>query len=213
MDKIGENEKLLRASKDFQKLGEGKKRRRLLREAQRKDGTYVAPKSSKEYERITEEERIREEEISKRLIELEKSPQFERPEGMSDEEYTRELIRIQAETDGIKKGEKLNNKEFCAAFSKKALSSIFKAHKVYDNAMFSDYDLIGISNQNRNFKKQKPIFFLRSSLDGKLTKFQKIIAKIFGAHLVAYEHRHPNKHSKGMLLRNQTWYRFIKIIV
>ena len=46
-----------------------------------------------------------------------------------------------------------------------------------------------------------------------LTKFQKIIAKIFGAHLVAYEHRHPNKHSKGMLLRNQSWYRFIKIIV
>ena len=108
---------------------------------------------------------------------------------------------------------KLNNKEFCAAFSKKALNSIFKAHKVYDNAMFSDYDLMGISNQNRNFKKQKPIFFLRSSLDGKLTKFQKIIAKIFGAHLVAYEHRHPNRHSKGMLLRNQTWYRFIKIIV
>ena len=83
-----------------------------MREAQRKDGTYVVPKSSMEYERITEEERIREEEISKRLIELEKSPQFERPEGMSDEEYTRELIRIQAETDGIKKGEKLNNKEF-----------------------------------------------------------------------------------------------------
>ena len=108
---------------------------------------------------------------------------------------------------------KLNNKEFCIAFSKKALSSIFKAHRIYDNAMFSDYDLIGISNQNKNFTKQKPIFFLRSSLDGKLTKFQKIIAKIFGAHLVAYEHRHPNKHSKGMLLRNQTWYRFIKIIV
>ena len=108
---------------------------------------------------------------------------------------------------------KLNNKEFCAAFSKKALSSIFKAHRVYDNAMFSDYDLMGISNQNRNFKKQKPIFFLRSSLDGKLTKFQKILAKIFGAHLVAYEHRHPNKHSKGMLQRNQSWYRFIKIIV
>ena len=112
MDNIGENEKLLRASKDFQKLGEGKKRRRLLREAQRKDGTYIAPKSSKEYERITEEERIREEEIRKRLIELEKAPHFERPEGRSDEEYTRELIKIQAETDGIRKGEKLINKEF-----------------------------------------------------------------------------------------------------
>ena len=39
MDNIGKNEKLLRSSKDFQKLGEGKKRRRLLKESQRKLGT------------------------------------------------------------------------------------------------------------------------------------------------------------------------------
>ena len=38
MDDIGENEALLRSSRDFQKLGEGKKRRRLLKEAQIKDG-------------------------------------------------------------------------------------------------------------------------------------------------------------------------------
>jgi hypothetical protein len=107
---------------------------------------------------------------------------------------------------------KLNNQDFCRSFSIKALSSIFKIHKTYDNAMFSDYDLIGISNQNKNFKKQTPIFFLRSSLDGKLTKLQKNIAKLFGSHLVTYEHRHPNKHSKGMLLRNQTWKRFLMII-
>ena len=42
IDNIGKNEELLRASKDFQKLGEGKKRRRLLKEAQRKDGTLKA---------------------------------------------------------------------------------------------------------------------------------------------------------------------------
>ena len=41
MDSIGENEKLLRASKDFQKLEEVKKKRRLLREAQIKDGTLA----------------------------------------------------------------------------------------------------------------------------------------------------------------------------
>lgn len=108
--------------------------------------------------------------------------------------------------------EKLNNSDFCRSFSIKALSSIFKIHNIYDNAMFSDYDLIGISNQNKSFKKQTPIFFLRSSLDGKLTKLQKSIAKLFGSHLVTYEHRHPNKHSKGMLLRNQTWKRFLMIM-
>ena len=108
---------------------------------------------------------------------------------------------------------KLSNKDFCQSFSKKVLRGIFKTHKSYDNAMFSDYDLIGINNQNKDFKKQIPIFFLRSSLDGKLSSLQKKIAKIFGAHLVAYEHRHPNKHSKGMLTRNQSWNRFIKIMV
>ena len=97
MDKIGEKEKLLRASKDFQKLGEGKKRRRLLKEAQKKDGTYLALKSPKQIE----EERIREEEIKERLIELENVKHFERPEGMSDEEYTRKIVEMEAEICGI----------------------------------------------------------------------------------------------------------------
>lgn len=108
---------------------------------------------------------------------------------------------------------KQSNKDFCRSFSKKVLSGIFKIHRSYDNAMFSDYDLIGINNQNKKFKKQIPIFFLRSSLDGKLSNLQKKIAQIFDSHLVAYEHRHPNRHSKDMLKRNQSWYRFIKIIV
>ena len=97
IDNIGKNEKLLRASKDFQKLGEGKKRRRLLKEAQRKDGTYIAVKTPKQ----VEEERIREEEIRERLIELEKVSHFERPEGMSDEEYTRKIVEMEAEICGI----------------------------------------------------------------------------------------------------------------
>ena len=79
--------------------------------------------------------------------------------------------------------------------------------------MFSDYDLIGINNLNNKYKKQIPIFFLRSALDGKLTKYQKSLAKLFGAKLVTYEHRHPNKHSKNMLTRNQTWIRFVKILI
>jgi hypothetical protein len=79
--------------------------------------------------------------------------------------------------------------------------------------MFADYELIGINNLNKEYKKQKPIFFLRPALDGKLTKLQKMIAKIFDVKHVTYEHRHPNKHSKNMLSRNQTWLRFFKIII
>ena len=101
MDDIGKNEKLLRSSKDFQKLGEGKKRRRLLKEAQRKDGTYKGPKSKPWTPERIEEERIAEEKRRERLLELERGSYFERPEGMSDEEYTRKIVEMEAEICGI----------------------------------------------------------------------------------------------------------------
>ena len=99
MDNIGENEKLLRASKDFQKLGEGKKRRRLLKEAQRKDGTFVSSKRWTPQE--IEEYKIAEQRRRERLLEIERGTYFERPEGMSDEEYTRKVVEMEAEKSGI----------------------------------------------------------------------------------------------------------------
>ena len=101
IDNIGKNEKLLRASKDLQKLGEGKKRRRLLKEAQRKDGTYKGPKSNPWTPERIEQERIAEEKRRERLIELERGSYFERPEGMSDKEYTRKIVEMEAEKSGI----------------------------------------------------------------------------------------------------------------
>ena len=55
MSNIGENEALLRSSKEFQKLGEGKKRRRLLRESRIKDGTLsLTPEQIKKQEKSKE---------------------------------------------------------------------------------------------------------------------------------------------------------------
>ena len=95
MDNIGKNEALLRSSKDFQKLGEGKKRRRLLREAQIKDGR-VTVLTANYFQR--EEERRKSAE--KRLNSIE-PVNFVRPEGMSDEEYTRKIVELEAEKAGI----------------------------------------------------------------------------------------------------------------
>ena len=107
----------------------------------------------------------------------------------------------------------INNKKFNALFSEKVLKSVFDIHQTYDNSMFADYELIGINSLNYNYKKQIPIFFLRSALDGKLTNGQKFLAKIFNVKHITYEHRHPNKHSINMLSRNQTWIRFLKILI
>ena len=92
MDDIGENEALLRSSRDFQKLGEGKKRRRLLKEAQIKDGR-VTVLTANYFQR--EEERRKSAE--KRLNSIE-PVNFVRPEGMSDEEYTRKIVELEAKT-------------------------------------------------------------------------------------------------------------------
>ena len=95
MDEIGENEALLRSSKDFQKLGEGKKRRRLLREAQIKDGR-VTVLTANYFQREGERRKSAE----KRLNSIE-PVNFVRPEGMSDEEYTRKIVELEAEKAGI----------------------------------------------------------------------------------------------------------------
>jgi len=95
VDKIGENEKFLRASKVFQKLGEGKKKRRLLKEAQIKDGR-LTKLTANYFQRQEESKKI----IQNRLKSIEEV-NFDRPEGMSDEEYTRKIVEMEAEKSGI----------------------------------------------------------------------------------------------------------------
>ena len=95
MDDIGKNEALLRSSKDFQKLGEGKKRRRLLREAQIKDGRETVLTAN-----YFQREEERRKSAEKRLNSIE-PVNFVRPEGMSDEEYTRKIVELEAEKSGI----------------------------------------------------------------------------------------------------------------
>jgi hypothetical protein len=96
--------------------------------------------------------------------------------------------------------------------SKIILKSIFENHKIYNGSLFSEYELLGTSNYLLKKEKQKPIFTLRSGLDGKLTSLQIKIAKLFNTKHVTYEHSHKNILSQGMLERNQSWKRYIKIL-
>ena len=91
--------------------------------------------------------------------------------------------------------------------------SIFESHVEYNGSMFSEYELIGISNLLSRKRKQKTLFTLRSGLNGMLTDGQILICKLLNVYHVTYEHSHPNKNSQGMLNRNQSWLIFIKIIL
>ena len=104
MDNIGENEKLLRASKDFQKLDEGKKKRRLLRDAQIKDGILsLTPEQIQKNKKSREiKEKVIKEKFEHRYpTKLSRERRFQylekyipRKEGISDEEYIKEVIQF-----------------------------------------------------------------------------------------------------------------------
>tara|TARA_B100000780_G_scaffold249649_1_gene195441 strand:- start:1323 stop:2297 length:975 start_codon:yes stop_codon:yes gene_type:complete len=96
--------------------------------------------------------------------------------------------------------------------SKIILRNIFSIHKLHNGSLFSEYELIGISNYMFRKTKQKAIFTLRRDLDGKLSNSQILIARIFNVKHVTYEHTYPNLNSKGMLGRKQQWHKFIKIL-
>jgi len=115
------------------------------------------------------------------------------------------------------------NKKLFKFMKKKSTTSkwisriIFKAiaqeHKNYNGSMFSEYELIGQSNLLYKKNSQKLISGLREQLNGKLTVFQKKIAKFFGYSYVAYEHTYLNELSKNMLNKKQDWYLYIKLLI
>ena len=111
----------------------------------------------------------------------------------------------------VLKGEKINE-EINLMISKIILKSIFASHKEYNGSLFSEYELIGISNYILNKTKQTALFTLRNGLDGKLTKSQFVLASMLNVKHVTYEHSHLNKNSIGMLKRNQKWSRFLRIL-
>ena len=107
----------------------------------------------------------------------------------------------------------IQNKDLAITLSNLILNNVIKNHNKYSNSLFSEYELIGISNLLNNNKKQNAIFTLRSGLNGQLTKNQLLIAKILNVYHVTYEHAHSNNNSRGMLNRDQSWFLFVKILI
>ena len=68
-------------------------------------------------------------------------------------------------------------------------------------------------NDSEKNNIQKIIPTLRNNLNGKFTGLQKNIARIIGFYHVTYEHSYQNINSSGMLLRNQSWSSYFKILL
>lgn len=93
------------------------------------------------------------------------------------------------------------------------MKSVTIAHNTYNGSMFSEYELIGQSNLKLNYKRQILISGLRDHLNGKLTYFQIKILEILGFKYIAYEHTHSNNNSRNMLSRNQSWRKFLYLLL
>jgi hypothetical protein len=93
------------------------------------------------------------------------------------------------------------------------MKSISTVHSQYNGSMFSEYELIGESNLLYNFKKQELVSGLRDHLNGKLTNLQISILKYLGFKYIAYEHTHENKNSRKMLIKQQSWIVFLKLLI
>jgi len=115
----------------------------------------------------------------------------------------------------LKKKLKINKIKKNIAFniSKIIMRAVKESHEIYNGSMFSEYELIGQSNLLLDYSKQKLISGLRDRLDGVLTDYQIKILKVLNFKYVAYEHTHQNFLSKNMLKRNQSWLRFLALLI
>ena len=68
--------------------------------------------------------------------------------------------------------------------------SVLDTHSVYNGSLFSEYEIIGISNILCNPGRQKLIKYFRANLDGELTNNQIKILKIFKFFHITYEYSH-----------------------
>ncbi len=98
-------------------------------------------------------------------------------------------------------------------FAKIMFRIINEGNSIYSGSLFSEFELIGMSNYLLKNDKQKSLNTLRYGLNGILTKNQTVVSKVLGISHVTYEHSHPNENSKGMLKRDQSWKIFIKILI
>ena len=91
--------------------------------------------------------------------------------------------------------------------------SVFDTHSVYNGSLFSEQDIIGISNILCNPGRQKLIKIFRNPLDGELTNNQIKILKIFNFFHITYEYSHYRLLKVDFFKNKQSWRSFLLIFI
>ena len=91
--------------------------------------------------------------------------------------------------------------------------SVLDTHSVYNGSLFSEYEIIGISNILCNPGRQKLIKYFRANLDGELTNNQIKILKIFNFFHITYEYSHYRLLKVDFFKNKQSWKSFLLIFI
>ena len=92
-------------------------------------------------------------------------------------------------------------------------NKIFENNNNYNGSLFSEYELIGMSNLILKPKTQNVLATLRKGLSGCFNPLQLNTLKYFNISNVTYEHTYQNKNSSGMLNRKIGWLKFFIIVI
>lgn len=92
------------------------------------------------------------------------------------------------------------------------LKKIFLINANYNGSLFSEYELIGNSNNLIKPGKQVMIVNIRKGLKGTFSQKQIRLLNLLNFTNVTYEHTYNNSNSKGMLKRKLGWIDFTIIV-
>ena len=92
-------------------------------------------------------------------------------------------------------------------------NKIFENNNNYNGSLFSEYELIGMSNLILKPKPQNVLATVRKGLSGCFNPLQLNALEYFNISNVTYEHTYKNKNSSGMLNRKIGWLKFFIIVI
>ena len=92
-------------------------------------------------------------------------------------------------------------------------NKIFENNDNYNGSLFSEYELVGMSNLILKPKPQNVLATIRKGLSGCFNPVQLNILEYLNISNVTYEHTYKNKNSLGMLNRKIGWIMFFLIVI
>ena len=86
------------------------------------------------------------------------------------------------------------------------IDAVLKTHGAFSGSLFSEQELVGLSNMLTHPSRQVPLKLLRWGVEGRLSNAQLMLARVMGFVHLTYEN--PN----ALLSRSQGWKSLVQLM-